>query len=471
MMQYGNAYQNQRNISNVQNVGVQNVGVLQMPQQHQQNAAAGRMINMPNGNNQQLRRDQQFHGLQPNSDSILNSGAQMALLLDPNNPNALASSHITAQQRSDLVKHVHAKPFEPTSATPPLMQSPPVMGQQSMGQHPIHSRQIIPTVFCQPGTASTAHHIQNISRYSQPLIQQTPQQRQATIQPMQQQNQMVAPVRPRSVHGHSLSSVSPSATMNTSANSMSSFDANIALFAKNLSMKSQLGGANAVNLQQLHVSPLLNSQYTHGLQLHQQQQPGQQQGQRNPVNHALNATLQSRTSTGLGPIQRPTQIAHQMAQSKQPFVSTGSSASSGDGDFRKSQRQKMLEDTKKYFQKQDERVSTSTEQQQVIVDPSVKQEKQISIGTTDPNLAKHDKYILPAATKDSARKYEMKKNQRSAAAASNDQFRNRNYSRRQQPSQPTANDTSKTSSKQPSASSTTNDNLNPSQNKQRNIVS
>ena len=434
MLQYGSSFTPQRNGSSLPN---QHMSVMQV-NQAQQAATTGRVVGMLStaNNPQQVRRDQQHYaGIQGTSETLLNSGAQMALLLDANQ--ALSSQHITPQQRSDMMKHIHAKPFEPNSQTPPLMQSPPVIAQPSAPPH-APAQPIVPTVFSQPVSSVTSHHLQNVTRFqSQPLLQQP--QRQGSVRQVPHQNQLVAPVRPRSIQGHSLTAVSPPTSLSNQDPAIFPFDP-IPL-AKTLGIKpTRPLTQNTSNLQHMQMSPIFSNQYLHI----------QPQAQRNLQNRALTVTLQNRAQPGPGPIQRPSH--NQGLNATQPVTKvvypTAATQpvnnSSIDGEFRKNQRQKMLDDTKKYFQQEQQDKSSDTPPEKPIADEK---------SQTPSNLSKHDKLILPTNMKDPSKKYDYKKNNQRNSSTENYKTRNSRHKPR--------NDTAK-SMKQPNDATQVTSNKQPS---------
>ena len=321
----------------------------------------GRVVGVlqPQPTQSQTRRDhQQFQGMLP-SQPLLSTNS-MTLLLDPSN----AQTHLSQQQRSDLMKHVHAKPFEPTSQTPPLMQSPPVLSHHHSAT-PIQ-QQVISTVFSQPVT-----HQQTQQKYSQPLIHRQTNH--------QQTNPLVAPVRPRAVHGQSTGTSPPLRTLSNHQEQIMNnhhFDQNF-VFSNALGLGHPPRGSV---IQPVHVTPHpINSQYVGNFL----QQPYQQNVQSRP-------TFNLSQNKPPGPIQRPLQIS--------PSNYSSINHSSNDEEFKRIQRQKMLDDTKKYFQSDGSAPNGNN--------GMAKED----VSSTSTTLSKHDKLIIPDKPKD--KRFDFKKSVR-----------------------------------------------------------
>ena len=406
IMQYGAAgFAPQRSTSNMQRQ--QHVNMLQM-QQHQP-AQGGRLVGlMPSrGNAQHVRRNQQYQ----TSDGRIVNPNQMAVMLEPtaaanmNHPQQMSGQPMSVQQRSDLMKHVHAKPFEPTSQTPPLMQSPPVVAQQSLPpqqhQHQPQTpqqqqQQIAPSVFSQPASI-THQHVQNMHQYSQPMIQQ----RQHGVQHIQHQTPLVASVRPRSIQEQSLSNVSSSLPMASQdrVNSISPF--NNAFLHSNVGYK----GRSARGNLQVAVPQAINNQFPqHPLQT------------RHGPSRTPTVTLSM--MSGPGPIQRPQ--VHQpsaLSHDKSYIIDGGGSS---DGAFKQTQRQKMLADTKKYFE----------QDQKAILNEADKTAEEKPVSSVAPTLSKHDlskheKSVLSHTKESNGKKFDYKKNVRNG----NSDFKSRDPKR------------------------------------------
>lgn len=390
ILPYGTNFQAQRTASNLQR---QQVGMVQVQQPQHQSSQHARVVGMMSANNaSQLHHNQQY-GLRSTSDPHLNNTSHITLMLDPTSVIS-QSQQLSSQQRSDLMKHVHAKPFEPTSQTPPLIQSPPI-AQQQLQPHR-QQQQIITTVFGQSNTARS-NYVQNM-RYSQPLLHQ----RQHNVQPIQQPSPLVAPIRPRTVQGHAPPTDNSSIGLGHQDPVINTFDqGTLGIFANSMALKNRPILHN--NGMQMQINPrVMNNQYNHVIN------PAQlRNGPR------VQNAVQNRTN-GPGPIQRPVQghnqplLMHPVP--KQHITST----SAADADFKKIQRQKMLQDTKRYFAQE--------QNPEKIVEKSVKEEKPVS-SSTDSSLAKHDKYILPDQHNDSKKSDYNKKGSRSSNA---DQYKGRN---------------------------------------------
>lgn len=129
---------------------------------------------------------------------------------------------------------------------------------------------------------------------------------------------------------------------------------------------------------------------------------------------------QNRTA-GPGPIQRPaTQVHHSQPVVAHPAKTytappiAATAAAVPETDFKKIQRKKMLEDTKRYFEKEHQPIT------QNISEKVVKEKKAETTPVTNPELSKHDKYILPDSTK------ELKKYDRDQKKRSDQKSRHRN---------------------------------------------
>lgn len=389
MQQYETNFSQQRNASTMHR---QPLNVLPVPQQQQaQNNAAqpASMVIPTNSQNHMRRQAQRYHGIgaDPN---------QMAMI-----------SQAMNNQRSDMIKHVNAKPFEPTSQTPPLVQSPPVMAQQSVQSLHQH-QQVIQSAYNQPTSVARPQYVQNMTRYSsQPVLQQ----RQHNVQPLQQ-NPLVASVRPQPVQGRLLTGSQPAPNQNRVTN-VSPFDPTLGIL-NTLGMKT--------NNLQIHLSQQqrsINNQIAQ--QAMQQQNQPQQYQQRTGLRVA---NVQQNRTNGLGPIQRPaTHVLHNQVPNhtvktySAPAVQPA--ASLPGVDFKNIQRKKMLEDTKRYFETEQKSVPHPTDPDKVLID-----EKSETTPITNPNLSKHDKFILPESTKELKRFDFNKKSQTKSADSKNQRRRN-----------------------------------------------
>lgn len=415
IMQYGTtSFPPQRSSSDIQR---QHQHVNLMPlQQHQPAQQGGRLVSMlPSRGGSHMRRNQQYHPIRSASDGHLVNPNQMPLMLEPtaaasnlNHPQPqmsrqqqlsnqqisvqpISTHQLHGQQRSDLMKHVHAKPFEPTSQTPPLMQSPPVAAPSSLSLQPLHQHQsqqqspqqqppLGPSVFNQSASITHQEHVQNIHNYSQPMIQ-----RQHNVQHMQHQSPLVASVRPRSIQEHTHSNGNASIPLGTQdrLNNISPFST--PFLANNVNYK---GRTSRVNLQ-----VAVPQQFTqHALQTGH--------GPSRSPTMALNLV------SGLGPIQRPQ--VHQPApvgHDKSYMIDRGVAS---DGAFKQTQRQKMLEDTKKYFE-QDQKALLN-EGEKAIAASEEKPVSSVAPSISKIDLSKHSKVVLQNVKENNGKKFDYKKN-------------------------------------------------------------
>jgi len=201
--------------------------VINQPTQNQTS-----MLNQPGGVFSMLQPDQlrgaaaaagnEQRGLlshSPHPPHMSSSGNQLPLMMGAQQQMMGGHQLDENGQRSDLTKHVNAKPFEPTSSsrTPPLMQSPPVMqsqpiyptqhlsapqqqqtSQQSSTQSYMHSQ--LPR---QPFSSSSAGSQQQQQNHSHSHSHQQ------SHQTGQQPHTLVASVRPRSIQNRNMTSPSP----------------------------------------------------------------------------------------------------------------------------------------------------------------------------------------------------------------------------------------------------------------------
>ena len=423
------SFSSQRSTGNIQR---QQVGLVQLPQQQQQqhqsssqtssgmigvippSAAQGRTVRR----DQHQVQQQQQHYRSLHSDMQLPNN-HMALLLTQGSNTLLQQQQQQQQQQmnaaalaqqqqinTDLTKHVNAKPFEPTTQTPPLVQSPPVV-QQSVA-HP--QQQIMSTMFRHSTSTHTigGNHQNMMNRQNQQIIQQQQhhqhqqqqsQQRQGHIQPLQQQhhqqhhqqqqhNPLIASIRPRSVaqlptHSSPQSSL-PSQDRTT----------NIPYNQTNLTamVVNPVGGRRQVaappppqghnlqhHMQQIPTQVLPTNMQNHYLQnaLSQHMQQQQQQSR----NLARAPGMPPNRSAIPGPIQRPSQVATNhmnftSALPAPPPPQSTTTSSGGEVDFKKIQRQKMLEDTKKYFQ-QEQKSTSIPDKEKIEEKPSMGNQKMV----------------------------------------------------------------------------------------------
>jgi hypothetical protein len=158
--------------------------------------------------------------------------------------------------------------------------------------------------------------------------------------------------------------------------------------------------------------PALNNQFSHGLQTQ---------------NHApsRSPTVALGLMSGPGPIQRPQLHQQSTALNHKPYV-MDTPVVATDGAFKQTQRQKMLEDTKKYFEgKREEEQKIQSE-----VEKTVEEKPVSSVAPTLANhdLSKHDKVVLPHK-ENGNKKFEYKKNVRNTT---NGDFKNRGAPKRVQ---------------------------------------
>jgi len=313
------------------------------PHHHQSN-----IINMLQPDS--MSRDHHAHSSSPLGHMSTSPAGQIPLLMEPsvltNYPD------LTPQQRSDLTKHVNAKPFEPTtSRTPPLMNSPPVVGHSV----PIQGHQFsnISQALSGHGSNSThqmmAHSQTNHHQPNAPLV---------------------ASVRPRSIPTRPLTAPSPPlpgilaqdplGTIPLDHNNYTVL-ANVLGYKTAAAMRHTNHAGNlqpnlqpAVPLPQAmaaarFTAPLLAASTPRAYPVR-------------PTVHAMNRQ-QGNRPPGPGPIQRPTQImapVPQMPAPTRPLIqphiqppqgkvppNVGSTQS---GAFRNLEHQKMIEETKRYFQ-------------------------------------------------------------------------------------------------------------------------
>lgn len=430
IMQYGTSFPPQRSTSDPNMQRQQHVNLMPM-QQHQPGQQGGRLVGMmPSRGGSHVRRNQ--YPLQSASDSHIVNPNQMPLMLEPtaapnmNHPQMsrqqmsaqqqqmtnqqLANQQLHGQQRStDLMKHVHAKPFEPTSQTPPLMQSPPVaaapsslplqmhqhQGQQQSPQQ--QQQQLGASVFNQPASIThPEHHVQNIhNNFSQQMMQP----RQHNVQHMQHQP-LVASVRPRSIQEQSLTNGTASLPMGNQerVNNISPF--NTPFMTNNVNYK---GRSSRVNMQVAVPQPALSNQFAqHALQTGH--------GQSRSPTVALNLV------SGPGPIQRP-QVHQQTTLPHDNKSYIVDRAAAQDGAFKQTQRQKMLEDTKKYFeqQQQDQKAIVTEPLEKALTASEEKPVSSVAPTLSKIDLSKHNKVVLPNNPgKENGKKFDYKKNIRNA---------------------------------------------------------
>jgi len=355
MMPYDSSYD--QRTSNLQRQPISLVQLSQQQQQqqqqhhtqhHPQNQSNGLVGIIPsNATARPLRRDQLYR----NMHSDLQMNTQNINLL-------LQQQHLAAQQQNtDLTKHVNAKPFEPTTQTPNI-QSPPIM-QQSLPMTQQIASTMFPQSTSQLASAAPRHqHIPNLT--TQPQLHAHRHNIQANLQ-QQQPSPLIAPVRPRPLTNNT--SLKPSVDR-----------PNMQQYAKgnmqNVALNSRRQAPMGHNIQQ-HLSmsnQSLPNQYV-------TQTAGSVQQRNNQRNLGINMP---------GPIQRPSQqvpnqtatphvnypsLQHQQQQQhlqqqhhhpQQPLqhhqqpVQQQPVAANAPDEFKKIQRQKMLEDTKKYFRKQEQ---------------------------------------------------------------------------------------------------------------------
>nr|XP_047135478.1 protein PRRC2C isoform X3 [Hydra vulgaris] len=362
VMSYRSGYSPQRSTASIQHQALMqhNQTAVMSPQEVGLNITdpyVGRLVGVlqPQPSQSQTRRDQ-FQGVLPSQPHI-NTNA-MTLLLDPSNP----QNHLSQQQRSDLMKHVHAKPFEPTSQTPPLMQSSSLLNRHHSAT-PMQ-QQVISSVFSQP----TAHQ-QTQQKYSQPIIQRQPNHHQV--------NPLVAPVRPRAIHGQSSGTSPPLRTLSNHQEQVMNNHQNF-VYQNTLG----LGHPRGSVMQSVHVTHPMSNQYL-GNYLQQQYQPN--------IQSRPNFNLPQ--NKPLGPIQRPLQIS--------PSNFSSAKQCSSNEEFKKIQRQKMLEDTKKYFQNDGNTPSQNTSVVLASEEPS---------STSQTTLSEHDKLTTD---KPKDKRFDVKKTGRS----------------------------------------------------------
>lgn len=444
IMQYGTASfpPQQRSTSDIQRQHVNLMPMQQHPGQQPPAQQGGRLVGMmpSQRGGSHVRRNQGYQQMQSASDGHIVNPNQMPLMLEPNaanmnhppqmsrqqisgqitnqqlanqqmaNQQMAAGQQMHGQQRSDLMKHVHAKPFEPTSQTPPLMQSPPVVAPSSLPlqlhqhqgqqQSPQQAQQLQPSVFNQP---SHQEHVQNMhNNFSQPMMQPRQHNVQHGVQHMQHQPPLVASVRPRSIQEQSLTNGTASHPMGNQdrVNNISPFNA--PFLANNMNYK---GRSNrAVNLQVAVPQTALTNQFAaaqHALQTGH--------GTSRSPTVALNLV------SGPGPIQRPPQVHQPNIPHDNKSYIVDRAVAAQDSGFKQTQRQKMLEDTKKYFE-QDQKAIIPDQ-----TDKTVAEEKPVSsVAPTlakQMDLSKHNKVVLPnnPGKQENGKKFnEYKKNLRNA---------------------------------------------------------
>lgn len=338
IMSYDSNFDHQRTSSSMQR---QPIPILPLQQQQQTqhpnaiNSIMGVIPTTVHASGRPLRRDQLYR----NSDALNNPNITLLLNQATSLPQHLAiAAQQHAQQNTDLTKHVNAKPFQPTTQTPPLMQSPPIMQQSvPIPQHQIHAAMFRPQSSTQRGVAPPRqHHSQNLP--GQSLLQN--QQRQNIVQMQQQANPLVAPVRPRPLQ-QSMNPSKPSVDRSINMNYLKG-SAPHSVNVNNARRQPQM---NHVQLS----NQALPNHFVASSIIHQHQQP------------------QHHVHRSVGPIQRPSSNQHipnfpstaiaqqvQHPSQQQPIVTNETI------DFKKIQRQKMLEDTKKYFQKEQQHGPTGS---------------------------------------------------------------------------------------------------------------
>ncbi|XP_065647703.1 uncharacterized protein LOC100215593 isoform X4 [Hydra vulgaris] len=362
VMSYRSGYSPQRSTASIQHQALmQHNQTVMSPQEVGLNITdpyVGRLVGVlqPQPAQSQTRRDQ-FQSVLP-SQPLINTNA-MTLLLDPSN----TQNHLSQQQRSDLMKHVHAKPFEPTSQTPPLMQSSSLLNRHHSAT-PLQ-QQVISSVFSQPTAHQQAQH-----KYSQPIIQRQPNHHQV--------NPLVAPVRPRAIHGQSSGTSPPLRTLSNHQEQVINNHQNF-VYQNTLG----LGHPRGSVMQSVHVTPHPMSNQYLGNYLQQQYQPN--------IQSRPNFNLPQ--NKPLGPIQRPLQIS--------PSNFSSSKQCSSNEEFKKIQRQKMLDDTKKYFQNDGNTPSLNTSAGLASEEPS---------STSQTSLSEHDKLTTD---KPKDKRFDVKKSGRS----------------------------------------------------------
>jgi len=221
------------------------------------------------------------------------------------------------------------------------------------------------------------------------------------VHQMQHQPPLVASVRPRSIQEHSLTNGTASLPMGNQdrVNNISPF--NTAFLANNMNYK---GRSSRVNLQVAVPQTALTNQFAqHALQ----QQTGH--GTSRSPTVALNLV------SGPGPIQRPPQVHQPTLPHDKSYVMERAVAAQDSG-FKQTQRQKMLEDTKKYFEQKaisDQKAIISTEQPE----KTVAEEKPVSsvaptLVAKQMDLSKHNKVVLPnnPGKQENGKKFDYKKN-------------------------------------------------------------
>lgn len=437
IMQYGTSFPpQQRSTSDMQRP---HVNLLPMQQHQPPGQQGGRLVGMmpSRGGGSHVRRNQGYQQLQSTSDGHMVNPNQMPLMMEPGTANInhaqqlsrqqqmtqqqLANQHMAAgqqmhgQQRStDLMKHVHAKPFEPgTSQTPPLMQSPPVVAPSSLPlqlhqhqgqQSPQQQGQLAPSVFNQP--THQDHHVQNMhNNFSQTMMQARQHNVQHGVQHMHQHQPLVASVRPRSIQEQSLTNGTGSLTMGNQdrVNNISPF--NTPFMTNNMNYK---GRNSRMNLQVAVPQTALTNQFA---AQHALQQTGH--GTSRSPTVALNLV------SGPGPIQRPPQVHQQpnIPHDKSFVMNRGGAAH--DGEFKQTQRQKMLEDTKKYFQQDQKQDQKSINDQSEKASVASEEKPVSSVAPTlakQMDLSKHNKVVLPnnpGKNQDNGKKgFDYKKNMR-----------------------------------------------------------
>lgn len=397
IMPYDSTF-DQRNNSNMQR---QPISIVPIPQQQQQsphpNQQSSGLINIPptvsgTGGRPTMRRDHLYRSV---------PSEQLAMLMNQTNTAGLPlhQQHLIAQhqqqtqQNTDLTKHVNAKPFEPTTqaSTPPLIANTPIM-QQSMPH--MQQQQMVSTVF-RPGSAHSnhlgtvgpprQHHVQALSNHNQQRQQQQQQslmqahQQRQNMQATQQQHApLVANVMPRQAQPMNLA-----ATKQQPADRLSNFQQQQQHYSKaNTSLHHHHPNMNALNSRRQppmsHVQQISNQSIPTHFNIQQQQQRSHQQrvataaaGMNFPSPIQRPSALQQQQHGNYSPLQQqPLPPQQSIQQQPQPVT-----------DFKKIQRQKMLADTKKYFQQQQEKhvpssiSSTSIDQEKL-------DEKPLKNGTT-----------------------------------------------------------------------------------------
>ena len=404
----------QRNNSNMQR---QPISIVPIPQQQQsphpnQQQASGPISMLPNnvsatGSRPAMRRDQLYRNVP--------SEQLAAMLLNQTNTAGLPLHHQQliaqqqqqqAQQNTDLTKHVNAKPFEPTTqgSAPPLIANTPIM-QQSM-QHMQQQQQMVSTVY-RPNSAHSNHlgtvgpprqhpvqalsnHNQRQQQQQQQSLMQAHQQRQNMQATQQQHTPLVANVMPRQGQPMNLAAAKQSADRSPNFQQQHYSKANTTHHHHHPNMNPQ--NMNSINSRrQQHMNQ------------HVQQMPMSSQSVSNHFN-VQQRSHQQRAATAAAagmnfpsPIQRPSPIApsalqqhgnystlqqqplpqqslplQQSIQQQQPQPVT---------DFKKIQRQKMLADTKKYFQQHQEKNAPSPSISSTSTDQEKPDEKPLNNGT------------------------------------------------------------------------------------------